>query len=172
MIEIENKYWPCNHVYKMQTKNAWVVQPIHGYESGELIIEPKFCPQCGKQRHQEHDELDKIIDKYKSTMWDKDRELIKKDLKAWKEKDQANYLCGFNHGKEVAKEEKPKLWKILAKHDKDWYLHEGIQRLNYSDMAKSAIEAVERIIDELIIGEQMIIVNKNWLKEWLREKLL
>lgn len=111
-----------------------------------------------EKRPEDKDELTEILEKYSwGMLTPKGQEEFKRELRAWKEKDhivQSNEMVG--------KEEKmKKLWEVIHNAGR-----------SFEDQAKVALEAVERVIDKLILGDQMIMVNKQRLKDYLREELL
>ena len=117
-----------------------LIQEPDGVYSGKYPI--KFCPLCGAQRPEERDELDEIMDKWWPLEFGTHKQLIKKDLRAWKEKD---HIVDAN--KMVGEEEKQKkLWRIIA----------SVQDKDFDIQAEAVIEAVERVIDKYILTSEEI----------------
>ncbi len=151
MSETEKKFWPCPDV-TLDNVGHW----IFTNERGRSIDVKGWdrCPLCQSQRPEDRDELDEIFKKYGFYVGIGSLNELKKDLRAWKEKDRRTHDDSvFTQMETRAKisqekdheEEKQKLWEILKfKH------HEiGMGNIFYFNiLAETAVDALERVIDE------------------------
>ena len=173
--QTEKKIEWCGHL-TVSAKDALIQEEGGGY-SGKYPI--KFCPMCAKPRPEERDELDEIMDKWWPLEFGTHKQLIKKDLRAWKEKDSISKMAqnvleseGIIDKEMFRKEEKPKLWELLQRtfngnrHTTDTWNPE------WKGTALGAVEAVERVIDKVWYDEFLTMRSPDVLKKKLRSELL